>query len=79
MRVYAAGTPRRLVGSALVDTGSGYDSQSDVPVHVGVGIATDVVVEVTYPSAGRADLTRATVNVPSQSSRIVQLGPPRIR
>jgi hypothetical protein len=33
VRVYAAGT-RRLLGSALVDTGSGYDSQSAAPVHI---------------------------------------------
>jgi hypothetical protein len=35
VRVYAAGT-NRLIGARLVDSGSGYDAQSDVPVHVGV-------------------------------------------
>ena len=35
VRVYAAGT-QRLVGARLVDSGSGYDAQSDVPVHVGI-------------------------------------------
>ena len=34
-RVYAAGTSR-LIGARIVDSGSGYDSQNDMPVHVGV-------------------------------------------
>ena len=35
VRVYAAGTTR-LIGARLVDSGSGYDAQNDMPVHVGV-------------------------------------------
>ena len=49
VRVYAAGT-RRLLGTRLVDTGSGYDAQSDVPVHVGLPSAGRVDVEVIWPS-----------------------------
>ena len=52
VRVYAAGT-RRLIGARLVDSGSGYDAQSDMPVRVGIGPAGRVDVEVTYPAAGR--------------------------
>jgi hypothetical protein len=36
VRAYRAGT-RRIVASAIVDSGSGYCSQSDGPVHLGVG------------------------------------------
>ena len=52
VRVFAAGTTR-LVGARLVDSGSGYDAQSDVPVHVGVpaGVAR-VDVQVIVPRQG---------------------------
>jgi hypothetical protein len=52
VRVYAAGT-RRLVGARLVDSGSGYDAQSDVPVHVGVPAGVSRVdVQVIVPRKG---------------------------
>lgn len=57
VRVYEAGT-RRLIGARLVDTGSGYDAQSDLPVHIGVGTARRVDVEVTWPAAGRRVVER---------------------
>jgi hypothetical protein len=52
VRAYAAGTSR-LVGARLVDSGSGYDAQSDLPVHVGVptGVAR-VDVQVIVPRQG---------------------------
>ena len=52
VRVYAAGT-ERLIGARLVDSGSGYDAQNDIPVHVGVpaGIAR-VDVQVIVPRKG---------------------------
>ena len=40
VRVFAAGTSR-LLGLRLVDAGSGYDAQSDLPVHVGLAPGTD--------------------------------------
>jgi hypothetical protein len=43
VRVYAAGS-RTLLGTGLVDTGSGYCSQNVMPVHVGL------------PSSGRVDI-----------------------
>ncbi|MBC7895065.1 MAG: VCBS repeat-containing protein [Cytophagaceae bacterium] len=53
IRVYRAGT-RRLVAARLVDAGSGYDAQADLPVHIGIpqGVAR-VDVEVTMPLGGR--------------------------
>ena len=57
VRVYATGT-RRLIGTGLVDSGSGYDMQNDLPVHVGIGAATRVDVEVTWPANGKRTVTR---------------------
>ena len=57
VRVYAAGT-QRLIGARLVDSGSGYDAQSDLPVHVGVPAGVSRVdVQVIVPRKG----TRAPV------------------
>jgi hypothetical protein len=57
VRVYIAGT-RRLLTARLVDSGSGYDAQSDIPVHAGVGAEPRGDVEVTCPAAGRREITR---------------------
>jgi hypothetical protein len=52
VRVYAAGT-QRLIGARLVDSGSGYDAQSDLPVHVGVPAGVGRVdVQVIVPRNG---------------------------
>ena len=53
VRVFAAGSSR-LVGARLVDGGSGYDAQSDMPVHVGIpaGISR-VDVQLIVPRGGR--------------------------
>ena len=58
IRVYAPGT-RTLISSRLVDTGSGYNSQNDLPVHAGVGSASRVDVEVVFPHRGRRQVVRA--------------------
>jgi hypothetical protein len=52
VRVFAAGSTR-LIGARLVDSGSGYDAQSEMPVHVGVpaGVAK-VDVQVIVPRKG---------------------------
>jgi hypothetical protein len=53
VRVFAAGSTR-LVGARLVDAGSGYDAQNDMPVHVGVPAGvTRVDVQVIVPNRGR--------------------------
>ena len=36
-----------LLGTSIVDTGSGYDSQNAMPVHVGLGSRAPVDIEVT--------------------------------
>jgi hypothetical protein len=52
VRVFAAGTTR-LVGARLVDSGSGYDAQNDMPVHFGVPAGTARVdVQVIVPRGG---------------------------
>jgi len=62
VRVFAAGT-RRLVSSALVDTGSGYCSQNVMPAHLGVAGHARVDVEVTVlTKSGRRILARRNVD-----------------
>jgi hypothetical protein len=53
VRAFAAGTTR-LIGSRLVDGGSGYDAQNDMPVHFGVpsGVLR-VDVQVIVPLGGK--------------------------
>ena len=57
VRIYASGTGR-LLASRLVDTGSGYDSQSEVPVHFGLASMKPVDVEVTVLANGKRTSTR---------------------
>jgi hypothetical protein len=51
VRVYVAGTDQ-LLGVRLVDTGSGYDAQSDLPVHFGLPGESVVDVAVTLAVSG---------------------------
>jgi hypothetical protein len=46
-----------VLGAALVDSGSGYDSQNDMAVHFGLATLDVVDVEVTYPSRGKRPIT----------------------
>jgi len=57
VRVYAAGT-FDLLGTGIVDTGSGYDAQSDLPLHFGLPGPDPVDVEVTLVGAGSRISTR---------------------
>lgn len=52
VRVFAAGSGR-LLGTRLVDAGSGYDAQNDLPIHVGVppGVAR-VDIQLIVPRGG---------------------------
>jgi hypothetical protein len=52
VRAYGAAT-KTLIGMRLVDSGSGYNSQNDMPVHFGWTGDSRVNIEVTYPAAGR--------------------------
>jgi hypothetical protein len=71
VRVYAAGT-RDLLGTALVDAGSGYDAQSDAPVHLGLARGGRVDVEVTWPANGTRLVTRQR-NVKVDGRRVVEV------
>jgi endonuclease/exonuclease/phosphatase family metal-dependent hydrolase len=57
VRVYAAGT-RRLLGTRLVDAGSGYNAQNQVPVRFGVPDASPVDVEVTFLTGSARTVVR---------------------
>ena len=52
VRVFLAGT-RKLLATRLVDSGSGYNSQSDVPVHIGLPADGRVDVQVIFPARAR--------------------------
>jgi hypothetical protein len=52
VRVFAAGTTR-VIATGLVDGGSGYDAQNDLPVHIGVPAGVSRVdVQVIVPRGG---------------------------
>ncbi|MEO8677810.1 MAG: CRTAC1 family protein [Vicinamibacterales bacterium] len=52
VRVFAAGS-QQPIGTRLVDSGSGYDAQSDMPVHVGIPAGVKRVdVQVIVPAKG---------------------------
>ena len=69
VRVYAAGT-RRLLATRLVDSGSGYNSQNDMPVHVGLAVLGPVDIEVGWPAAGKT-VTGALRSVDAAKQRAV--------
>ena len=70
VRVYRAGT-RELLGTGLVDTGSGYCSQNASPVHLGLASAGPVDVEVT--SMTRQGRVAAMVTSVSPGPRAIQV------
>ncbi len=75
VRLFAAGT-RKLLGARLVDTGSGYNSQNDMPVHFGLATMQRVDVEVTWPSRGRRWVVRSRNVAPERyagSSLVVKV------
>jgi hypothetical protein len=57
VRVYAAGT-QKLLGTRLVDTGSGYCAQNAMPVHFGLPVEGKVDVEVTTLTKQGRKITR---------------------
>jgi hypothetical protein len=71
VRLYEAGT-RKVVGGRIVDSGSGYTSQSQAPVHFGLGNIKRVDVEVTYfTPKGRETLLRRDVDPAKVPNRIL--------
>jgi len=71
VRLYEAGT-RRLLGARLVDSGSSYNAQSDMPVHFGIAAPGRVDVEVVWPAGSRAAAVQSNVAVPSSKVLIVR-------
>jgi hypothetical protein len=55
VRVFAAsGKIEGVIGTRLVDSGSGYDAQNDMPVHFGLPAGVSMVdVQVIVPSGGK--------------------------
>ncbi len=51
VRVYSSFT-KRLLATRLVDSGSGYNAQNDIAVHVGLADRGRIDVVVAYPAAG---------------------------
>ncbi|HZI29278.1 MAG TPA: FG-GAP-like repeat-containing protein [Gemmatimonadaceae bacterium] len=70
VRVYAAGT-RRLLAMRLLDTGSGYNAQNDMPVQIGVPSLNPVDVEVTWPAGGQR--LRKTVRSVRPGSPVIKV------
>jgi len=71
VRIYAAGT-RKVLGGRIVDSGGGYCSQSQVPVHFGLGDAARVDVEVTYfTPQGRKKLVQRNIAPANLKRRIL--------
>jgi hypothetical protein len=57
VRLYTAGT-RNLLGTRLVDTGSGYCAQNAMPVHFGLPVEGKVDIEVTTLTQHGRKITR---------------------
>ena len=71
VRVYSAGT-RRVLGTRLVDTGSGYNAQNDMPVHFGLASASTVDVEVVWPAGGkRVTVVRRSVRPAEWAGKVL--------
>jgi hypothetical protein len=70
VRVYQRGT---LIGARLVDSGSSYNAQSDVPLHVGIASAGRVDVEVIWPGGSRTPLRKTGVAAPSSGPIVIRM------
>ena len=70
VRIFRAGT-RQLLGAALVDAGSGYNSQSDLPVHIGLKDLAAVDVQVIVPGGRARTETWQRGVLPSRTRAVV--------
>ena len=71
VRVYATGSDR-ILGTRLVDTGSGYNSQSDLPLHFGLPGGQPVDVAVTVMGGGERRTGRVSrVDPASYQGRVL--------
>ena len=65
---------RTLLGARLVDTGSGYDAQNEMPVHFGVAGQSRVDVEVIYPTGkARKPVRRTGVRIPGDRFEVLTI------
>ena len=71
VRLYAAGT-RRLIGARLVDSGSSYNAQSDIPLHFGLASPGRVDVEVIWPAGTRTPSRQQQVAAPSSRVLVIR-------
>jgi hypothetical protein len=79
VHVYAAGTDR-LLGTRLIDSGSGYDSQSDLPIHVGLTSGEPVDVHVIAPTPDGIFLKRIEgVNPEEVRGSVLEVRIPTLR
>ncbi len=65
VRAYATGT-RKLLGTGIVDTGSGYCSQNMLPVHIGLPTESRVDIEVTALTPDGRKVTRVANVTPGK-------------
>ncbi len=77
IRAFAAGTDR-ILGTRLLDAGSGYNSQSSAAVHFGLGAAAAIDLELAVPLAGRRHVERMTGIAPGETV-IFRPGPEAFR
>ncbi len=71
VRIYQAGT-RNLLGTRIVETGSGYGSHNAGPVHFGLGEDGPVDVEITTLSrTGRKVARLSNVDPGSQAGAVI--------
>ncbi len=76
VRLYATGM-RQVLGGRIVDAGSGYTSQSQMPVHFGLGSANRVDVEVTYfGTHGRQKIVQRNVEVARFMNKVLVIKVP---
>jgi hypothetical protein len=68
VRLFEAGT-RRLVGARLVDSGSSYNAQSEIPLHFGVATAGRIDAEVIWPDGSRTPVVQT--NIDARSSKLI--------
>ena len=73
VRIYQSGT-RKLLGTRIVDTGSGYNAQNDLPVHFGVPLGARVDVEVIWPNRGsRVPVMKRAVDVAALKNKPLEV------
>ena len=63
----------KLIGARLVDSGSGYDAQSDMPVSFGFPTSAAVDIEVIWPGSGRRTAVKQSKILPQGQTILVKL------